>query len=89
VDVVTNRAANLHNEIMELMESPGFRLPGEAKTYAAAYRPVLREAREEIDVWPATFTIGDRLPSLPLYVAPDFCVMVDFDATYQETCQRL
>ena len=89
VDVVTNRTANLHNEIMALMDSPSFNLPPEAKLYSVAYRPVLRESREEIDVWPTTLQIGDRLPDLPLYVAADLMVMVDFEATYQETCRNL
>jgi hypothetical protein len=89
VDVVTNRTANLHNEIMALMDNAGFDLSPEAKLYSVAYRPVLRESREEIDVWPATFQIGGRLPDLPLYVAADLMVMIDFEATYQETCQVL
>lgn len=89
VDVVTNRIANLHNEIMALMENANFDLSPEAKLYSVAYRPVLRESREEIDVWPATFQIGDPLPKLPLYVAPDLMVMVDFEAAYQETCHHL
>jgi Protein of unknown function (DUF4058) len=89
VDIVTNRAANLHNEIMNLMETTNFRLPPESKLYSVAYRPVRRESREEIDVWPATFGVGDRLPSLPLFVAADLSVLVDFDAAYQETCRKL
>jgi hypothetical protein len=89
VDVVTNRTANLHNEIMAVMENTGFDLPSEAKLYSVAYRPVLRESREEIDVWPATFQIGDRLPDLPLYLAADLMVMIGFEAAYQETCEKL
>ena len=89
VDVVTNRVANLHNEIMALMENANYYLPSDAKLYSVAYRPVLRESREEIDVWPATFQIGDPLPDLPLYVAADLMVMIDFEAAYQQTCENL
>jgi hypothetical protein len=89
VDVVTNRLANLHNEILELMQRADFHFPASTKLYAAAYRPVRRETREEIDVWPATFDIGDDLPRLPLYVGPDLAVTVDFEAAYQETCRKL
>jgi hypothetical protein len=88
-DIVTNRAANLHNEIMSLMETTNFRLPPESKLYSVAYRPVLRDSREEIDIWPATYSIGECLPTLPLYVSADFAVQVDFEAAYQETCQKL
>lgn len=89
MDIVTSRLANLHNEIMGLMETSSSRLGPEAKLYAVAYRPVLREAREEIDVWPATFNLGDPLPTLSLYVAADFAVNVDFEAAYLETCAKL
>lgn len=89
VDIVTNRTANLHNELMALMELKDFNLPAGARLYATAYRPVLRESREEIDVWSATMQVGDPLPSLPLYVAPDFMVQVDLESAYQLTCRNL
>jgi hypothetical protein len=89
VDVVTNRLANLHNEIIELMQTADFRFSEATKLYAAAYRPLRRETREEIEVWPATFDVGDALPKLPLYVGPELAVMVDLDAAYQETCGKL
>src|SRR5205807_5840634 len=33
IDVVTSRTANLHNEIMDLLETANFRLPPEAALY--------------------------------------------------------
>ena len=89
IDVVTSRTANLHNALLVLMEVASFRMPAESRLYATAYRAVRREAREEIDVWPTLLNLGDPLPTLPLYVAADFVVNVDFEAAYQETCQRL
>jgi hypothetical protein len=53
-----------------------------------AYRPVRREERPEIDLWPTTFHLGDALPLLPLRLTGDLFVPVDFEATYQETCRR-
>src|SRR5438477_9309208 len=47
VDVVTNRHANLHNELMRLMETGiDHDLPAEVNLYAVAYRPVRRGERE-------------------------------------------
>jgi hypothetical protein len=89
IDIVTNRRDNLHNEIIDLMAAAGtFRLPAEADLYAVAYRPVLRQERAEIDVWPATFALGGPLPVLPLRLTGDLFVPVDFEATYQEACRR-
>src|SRR5205807_1837259 len=89
IDIVTSRRANLHNEIVHLLPSAGacaMSLP--AALYAVAYRPVLRRERAEIEVWPATFAVGDPLPTLPLRLTGDLFVPVDFEATYQEACRR-
>jgi hypothetical protein len=89
IDVVTNRAANLHNEIMELMQNADCNLVNENPLYATAYRPLRRHGKEQIEIWPTTFKVGDALPSLPLFIGPDMSLLVDFEASYQETCQRL
>ncbi len=90
VDVVTNRHANLHQEIMRLLETEGpFFLPELGPLYAMAYRPVLRNDREEIDLWPASLAVGLPLPLLPLRLTGDLFVPVDFEETYVESCQRL
>jgi hypothetical protein len=89
VDVVTSRLSNLHNEIMEMLGAAGCRLNADVSLYATAFRPVRKEARNEIAMWSATLTLGAVLPRLPLYVAPDWPVLVDFEASYVETCRKL
>jgi hypothetical protein len=89
MDIVTNRRGNLHNDLMQLMNgAPEFYLPPEVDLYAVAYRPVRREERDEIDLWPATCAVGSPLPRLPLRLTGDLFVPVDFEATYQEACRR-
>jgi hypothetical protein len=89
IDIVTNRRANLHNEVIQIMSAADeFRLPAETDLYAVAYRPVLRQERPEIDLWPATFAVGGTLPTLPLRLTGDLFVPVEFEATYQEACRR-
>jgi hypothetical protein len=89
IDIVTNRHANLHNETMRLMEAgPRYELPDDGSLYAVAYRPVLRQERAEIDLWPATFRVGEPLPVLPLRLTGDLFIPVDFEAAYQEACRR-
>jgi Protein of unknown function (DUF4058) len=89
IDIVTNRRANLHNEIIELLPSArGAEMPAQSALYAVAYRPVLRLEQAEIDIWPATLAVGDPLPELPLRLTGDLFVPVDFEATYQEACRR-
>jgi hypothetical protein len=89
IDIVTSRRANLHNEILHLLPSAATCImPAQAALYAVAYRPVLRQERAEIEIWPATFAVGDPLPTLPLRLTGDLFVPVDFDASYQEACRR-
>jgi hypothetical protein len=89
LDIVTVRRANLHNATMDFMGAPeSTHLPADRPLYGVAYRPVLREGRPEIDQWPATFAVGDPLPTLPLRLTGDTFVPVDFEAAYTEACRR-
>jgi hypothetical protein len=89
VDVITSRRANLHNEILEIMnDTQNARLPAEMSLYAVAYRPIRRGGKDEIDVWPSPLTIGKPLPELPLSLRADLAIPLDFEATYVEACRR-
>jgi hypothetical protein len=89
VDVVTGRHANLHNETMQLLDaSARYLLPAETALYAVAYRPVRRQEREEIDLWPAPLTLAAPLPVLPLALNAELSMPVDLEATYQDACRR-
>jgi hypothetical protein len=89
VDVVTDRHANLHNETMQLLDATvRYMLPAETALYAVAYRPVRREKREEIDLWPAPLTLASPLPVLPLALNAELSMPVDLEATYQDARRR-
>jgi hypothetical protein len=89
IDVVTNRRANLHNEIIRtLAVGEEYLLPVEQELYAVAYRPVLRQERPEIDLWTANCAVGEPLPTLPLRLTGDLFVPVEFETAYRETCRR-
>jgi hypothetical protein len=89
MDVVTNRHANLHNDIMRLMEADAdLDFPAEVSLYATAYRPVRRGEQAEIDLWKRPLALGAPLPTLPLRLTGDLFVPVDFEAAYQEACRR-
>jgi hypothetical protein len=89
IDIVTHRRANLHNDTMRLLQAPAeVDFPAEVELYAAAYRPVLRQERPQIDLWKAVCAVGQPLPLMPLRLVGDLFVPVDFDAAYVETCRR-
>jgi hypothetical protein len=88
LDVVTPRHANLHNELMGWLNAPKAQLPDEVHLYAAAYRPVLRGAAPQCDVWARPCAVGAALPTMPLRLTRDLFVPVEFEATYLETCRQ-
>lgn len=88
VDVVTDRRANLHNALVELLGVGDRFLIAPDDLYAVAYRPVRRTHSERVDVWPATLAVGGSLPLLPLALDRGLCVPLDLEPTYVEACQR-
>jgi hypothetical protein len=89
VDVVTSRAANLHNELMRLM---GFQAPyvfaGPTPIYAVSYRPAHRPGENTIDLWPATLDVGRTLPTMPLPLKGAGLVPLDLEATYETALEQ-
>ena len=89
VDVITERSANLHNELVESLGwSNNLELTPRQTLYAATYRPVLRSGTAEVEVWTTTFSVGETLPTMPLRVYGDLFVPVDLEHSYVEACRR-
>ena len=88
VDVVTSRQANLHNELVELLEWDKQFLQPADPLYAMAYRPVRRTNIDQIDVWSAVLTVGQSLPVLPLALDKGLSIPLDLESTYTDACQR-
>ncbi len=89
VDIVTNRRANLHNEVLQVMQAADIlQLPPETTLYAVAYRPLRRSQGDAIDLWRIPLAVGEALPTLPLGLRADLVIPVDFEATYAEACLR-
>jgi hypothetical protein len=89
IDIVTSRQANLHEEMMQLLgHSPGQGLPAEATLYAMAYRPVVRDGWEQIEVWSHALAVGETLPTLPLALNAEIALPLDLEATYTTACHR-
>jgi len=89
VDIVTNRHANLHDELMALLgHADGFIFPEPTALYATAYRPAHRQERNEIDLWREPLALAQPLPLLPLAVRGLGTLPIDFEGTYMEARKR-
>src|SRR5262249_25909272 len=88
-DVVTERRANLHDQMARLILGNAPRSPGRPSIYAAAYRPFRRGDLDLVSVWPVPLTVGEPLPVLPLWLREiEEPVRVDLEAAYTEARQR-
>lgn len=84
VDVVTDRSADLHRELLLRV---GAGDPGTGPSLiASAYRPVERNGTTAVDVWREPLAVGERLPTLPLWLRGGLCLPLELEATYERTC---
>src|SRR6266849_7493108 len=83
VDIVTERQANLHDELIRLLQKPeAFEFPEETALYTAAYRPSRKETGDQIEMWRDPLVLGQALPTLPLALRGVGTVPVDLETTY-------
>jgi hypothetical protein len=86
VDVVTDRQANLHNELCNRLNATQANF--DVELYAVSYRPVTRNGQTSLDQWQEELRIGNVLPVLPLWLHGGVVLKVDLETTYERTCQE-
>ena len=87
VDTVTTRRADLNAAILSLLGAEGA-TPEDLS--AVSYRATEREEEtQELQLWPAALAPGQPLPTLPLWIAADFSVPLNLEASYEATCVDL
>lgn len=89
VDAVTERTANLHADLLEVLEVSQAAWESPTQLYAVAYRPVPVQKQQRIEVWPEVLTLGHSLPILPLWLRLDLCLPLQLEETYAATCEGL
>jgi hypothetical protein len=91
VDLVSVRQANLYVELLTLL---GRSDPALAPTPPHLYAVTLRsrkalKRRPLLDAWFYPMTVGQVLPTLPIWLSPDLHVMLPLETSYQEACRIL
>jgi hypothetical protein len=89
VDVVTERAANLHADLLDAFEVSEAAWESPTQLYAVAYRPVPVRNQERIEAWPEVLTLGRSLPTLPLWLRADLSVPLELEGSYAPSCEGL
>lgn len=99
VDAVSERLADLHGELCELLRlEPAFAWQSESGLSAICYRTVQgcidtksyrSDGTVRMDVWPHELKVGEELPTVPLWLAVDLAIPLELESTYRATCQSL
>lgn len=93
IDIVTNRRANLHNELLAFLGHAGVAALPEPGLFASAYRPARNpresdEPADRIEVWTADVAVGGPLPRIYLPLDNRQFIALDLEATYTEARVR-
>ena len=91
VDVVTERAADLHALLMETLQLAGVSAWRSASgLYAVAYRTAAAaDGQDRLEAWPETLRLAEPLPTVPLWLGPDLCLPLDLEASYTAARESL
>ncbi len=89
IDVVTERTANLHAELMEVLAVSQASWESPSGLYAVAYRPVPARNQPRVEAWPQALSLGAALPVVPLWVGLELCLPLELEETYLTTCTGL
>lgn len=86
VDAVTERTADLDRELLERLGA----VPHDdvSSLFAASYRPVRQDGAVRLDLWREALALGQRLPTIPLWLRGGICLPVELQATYERTCRE-
>ena len=88
VDLVTTRSSNLYADLIELFGQQAPTLSGgPSSLYAVACRWVSSGELWLLEAWAHPLALGSPLPTLPLWLDDSLAVLLDLDASYEETCR--
>lgn len=88
VDTVTSRQANLHDELILLMDDRADHLMGDDLLYTVGYRPGVRKEMPQIEIWRRPLSVGQPLPTMPLFIGKAGTLPLDLELTYSDARHR-
>ncbi len=90
IDFVTVRKSNLYSEFMSFIGHADPTL-GELPPplYAASCRWTIKENRTILEAWSHELTIGQPLPTRPLWLSRELVVPLNLESSYEQACHNL
>jgi hypothetical protein len=90
VDVVSTSNFNLYAELLGFVESADPALGDDPPPmYAATLRMRRENGRRLMDNWYHSLSVGQTLPTLPIWLQESLPISLDLESSYEETCRTL
>jgi hypothetical protein len=90
VDVVSTSQFNLYADLLEMLDAVDGEIAEEPMPMYAVTMRMRREQQHELmDNWYYPLAIGEKLPTLPIWLNENWAIPFELEATYEETCQTL
>ena len=90
VDIVTERQANLHAELVALFKgAEELSWQAASNLSAVAYRTVRSAMGQQLEVYPEILVVGAALPTLPLWLDAELCLPLRLEESYLAACASL
>ena len=90
VDLVTVRHFNLYAQLMEFIGHPDRTMSNaDPPVYAASCRWVTKGNRARLEARSHTLVVGERLPTLPLWLRENLVIALDLEQSYEQACSDL
>lgn len=90
VDLVTDRLANLHAEILhclDLTARPAWQ--SATHLYTVAYRTRTVRKQPRLEAWTRALHLGEPLPTMPLWLNTELGIPLRLEESYADTCASL
>jgi hypothetical protein len=90
VDLVTTASHNLYRDLLAAFGVSDLTLPEVPWAMYAVSCRCWREPRaDRLQAWSYPLTVGQPLPTLPLWLTDTLVVPLELESTYEETCRTL
>jgi hypothetical protein len=89
VDLVTIRRFNLYAELLALLRRKDPAFADNPPAYAATCRKKVCGDKTNLETWSYRLEVGQPLPKLPIWLTEDSHILLDLEASYEETCRAL
>lgn len=89
IDLITIRQFNLYAELLALLGRSDPAINPPPSIYAVTCLKRTGSPQTKLDTWFHSLVIGQPLPSLPVWLSETQIVLLDLEASYEETCRVL